>query len=56
MPIRHAVAPGGRHRHVPGSGWMPVAIAIAAPLGVAVYDHIIVGRQGHVSLRGQRLI
>jgi DNA repair protein RadC len=31
-------------------------IAIAAPLGVTVHDHIIVGRQGHVSLRGQRLI
>ena len=31
-------------------------IAVAAPLGVTVHDHIIVGRQGHVSLRGQRLI
>ena len=31
-------------------------IAIAAPLGVAVHDHIIVGRQGHASLRGLRLI
>ena len=31
-------------------------IAVAAPLGVTVHDHIIVGRQGHTSLRGQRLI
>jgi DNA repair protein RadC len=31
-------------------------IAVAAPLGVTVHDHIIVGRQGHASLRGLRLI
>jgi DNA repair protein RadC len=31
-------------------------IAVAAPLGVAVHDHIIVGRQGHVSLKGLKLI
>jgi DNA repair protein RadC len=31
-------------------------IAIAKPLGVSVHDHIIVGRQGHVSLKGLRLI
>lgn len=31
-------------------------IAIAAPLGIAVHDHIIVGRQGHASLRGLKLI
>ena len=31
-------------------------IAVAAPLGVTVHDHIIVGRQGHTSLRGQKLI
>ena len=31
-------------------------ISIAAPLGVTVHDHIIVGRQGHASLRGLRLI
>jgi DNA repair protein RadC len=29
--------------------------AIAKPLGVCVHDHIIVGRHGHVSLRGQNL-
>ena len=31
-------------------------IAIAKPLGVAVHDQIIVGRNGHASLRDMRLI
>jgi DNA repair protein RadC len=31
-------------------------IEAAKPLGVAVHDHIIVGRTGHASLRGMRLI
>jgi DNA repair protein RadC len=31
-------------------------IAIAKPLGVAVHDHIIVGWDGHASLRAMRLI
>jgi len=31
-------------------------MAIAQPLGVAVHDHIIVGRDGHASLKGLRLI
>jgi len=31
-------------------------IEIAKPLGVTVHDHIIVGRQGHASLRGLKLI
>ena len=31
-------------------------IAIAEPLGVAVHDHIIVGREGHASFKGLRLI
>jgi DNA repair protein RadC len=31
-------------------------IAVAGPLGVAVHDHLIVGRQGHASLRSLRLI
>jgi len=30
-------------------------IAIAKPLGIAVHDHIIVGRAGHVSFKGQGL-
>jgi DNA repair protein RadC len=31
-------------------------IAIATPLGIAVHDHLIVGRHGHASLRSLRLI
>ena len=30
--------------------------AIAKPLGILLHDHVIVGRNGHVSLRGQNLI
>ena len=28
----------------------------AKPLGIAIHDHIIVGRQGHASLKGLRLM
>jgi len=31
-------------------------IDVAAPLGIAVHDHIIVGRDGHASLKGLKLI
>jgi DNA repair protein RadC len=31
-------------------------VDIAAPLGIAVHDHIIVGRSGHASLKGMKLI
>src|ERR1700756_3013570 len=31
-------------------------INIATPLGIAVHDHIIVGKGGHASLKGMRLI
>jgi DNA repair protein RadC len=31
-------------------------IGIAAPLGISVHDHIIVGRGGHASMKGMRLI
>src|ERR1700694_2153842 len=31
-------------------------IDIAGPLGIAVHDHIIVGRNGHASLKGLKLI
>jgi DNA repair protein RadC len=27
-------------------------VAIARPLGIAVHDHIIVGKDGHASLKG----
>jgi DNA repair protein RadC len=31
-------------------------IEVAKPLGIIVHDHIIVGREGHASLKGLRLI
>jgi DNA repair protein RadC len=31
-------------------------ITIANPLGISVHDHIIVGKNGHASLKGMRLI
>ena len=31
-------------------------VAIATPLGIVVHDHIIVGKNGHASLKGMRLI
>ncbi len=31
-------------------------VDVAAPLGIAVHDHIIVGRHGNVSFKGLKLI
>jgi len=31
-------------------------VQIATPLGIAVHDHIIVGKNGHASLKGLKLI
>jgi DNA repair protein RadC len=31
-------------------------VDIAAPLGISVHDHIIVGRSGHASLKGMKLM
>ena len=31
-------------------------IDVAKPLGIEVHDHIIVGKEGHASLKGLRLI
>jgi DNA repair protein RadC len=31
-------------------------IEVALPLGIAVHDHIIVGKEGHASLKGLKLI
>jgi hypothetical protein len=37
--------------------WMTKAIIdIAGPLGISVHDHIIVGKNGHASMRGLKLI
>jgi DNA repair protein RadC len=31
-------------------------VDIAKPLGIAVHDHIIVGKEGHASFKGRKLI
>jgi DNA repair protein RadC len=31
-------------------------IEVARPLGIAVHDHITVGKDGHASLKGLKLI
>jgi DNA repair protein RadC len=31
-------------------------VATAKPLGIAVHDHIIIGRNGHASMKGLLLI
>ncbi len=31
-------------------------VEVAKPLGIAVHDHIIVGKEGHASLKGLKLI
>jgi DNA repair protein RadC len=31
-------------------------IEVAFPLGITVHDHIIVGKEGHASFKGLRLI
>ena len=31
-------------------------ITVANPLGISVHDHIIVGKEGHASLKGVKLI
>jgi DNA repair protein RadC len=31
-------------------------VEVAKPLGISVHDHIIVGKEGHASLKGLRLM
>lgn len=31
-------------------------VDVAAPLGITVHDHVIIGREGHASLKGLRLM
>ena len=31
-------------------------VEVAKPLGIAVHDHIIVGKDGHASMKGLKLI
>ena len=33
-----------------------VIVDIAKPLGISVHDHIIVGKNGHASLKGLKLM
>jgi DNA repair protein RadC len=63
--IRHnAVALVAVHNHPSGDPTPSQAditmtreiIAVAKPLGIAIHDHIIVGRDGHASLKGLKLI
>ena len=49
--------PSGDPSPSPADIQMTKAIVdIATPLGISVHDHIIVGRNGHASLKGMRLI
>jgi hypothetical protein len=51
VPFRRSLAVAGRHPDNPRA-----IVDIAEPLGIAVHDHIIVGRNRHASLKGMRLI
>ena len=31
-------------------------IEIAGPMGIAIHDHVIVGKDGHASMKGLKLI
>jgi DNA repair protein RadC len=33
-----------------------VIVEVAKPLGITVHDHIIVGKDGHASLKGLKLM
>ena len=49
--------PSGDPSPSPADVQMTKAIVdIAAPLGISVHDHIIVGKNGHASMKGLRLI
>ncbi|MBN9430898.1 MAG: hypothetical protein J0I45_00530 [Bosea sp.] len=62
---QHFAYSGGRvHNHPSGDPTPSRAdiqmtktiVDVAAPLGIAVHDHIIVGRHGNVSFKGLKLI
>ena len=50
-PLGRSHALARRHRHDASR-----SSDAAKPLGVAIHDHIIVGRQGHASFKGLKLI
>ena len=49
-PLRRSDAVAGRYPHD------KAIVQIATPLGISVHDHIIVGKNGHASLKGLKLI
>jgi RadC-like JAB domain-containing protein/putative NAD(P)-binding protein len=40
----------------PSRADIQMIVEIAKPLGISVHDHIIVGKEGHASLKGLKLI
>ena len=62
--IQHAARGARMHNHpscdpTPSRADIQMTQAIvdvAKPLGIAVHDHIIVGKDGHASLKGLKLI
>jgi DNA repair protein RadC len=50
------ITPRAIRRRRPDVQMTQQIIAVASPLGIAVHDHIIVGKEGHASLKGLRLI
>ena len=52
------------HNHPSGDPTPPRAdidmtqaiVTVAKPLGISVHDHIIVGKEGHASLKGLKLM
>jgi DNA repair protein RadC len=38
------------------SAYTRMTFSVCTPLGISVHDHIIVGKNGHASLKGMRLI
>jgi len=40
----------------PVTAMTKATVRIATPLGISVHDHIIVGKNGHASLKGLKLI
>jgi DNA repair protein RadC len=53
MPGSHALA--RRHRRA-DIEMTKAIVEVARPLGIAVHDHIIVGKDGHASLKALKLM
>ena len=47
---------GSTHANpMPSQANIHMTVEIATPLGISVHDHIIVGKNGHSSLKGLKL-